>query len=127
MPLFGAHMSIAGGYHNALLIAQAHRCDTVQLFTKNNNQWYAKDITVEEIATFKKTLRATRLKCPIAHDCYLINLASPVEALYRQSLEAFVIEMQGRSTGTALSGRASGVGGGRGRGSGSGPRRSRAR
>jgi hypothetical protein len=29
MPLFGAHMSIAGGYHNALLAAQAHGCDTI--------------------------------------------------------------------------------------------------
>jgi hypothetical protein len=33
MPLFGAHMSIAGGLHNALLAAQAHACGTVQLFT----------------------------------------------------------------------------------------------
>jgi hypothetical protein len=35
MPLFGAHMSIAGGPHKALLAAQAHDCDTAQLFTKN--------------------------------------------------------------------------------------------
>ncbi len=35
MPLFGAHMSIAGGYEKALLAAQAHGCGTVQLFTKN--------------------------------------------------------------------------------------------
>jgi deoxyribonuclease-4 len=35
MPLFGAHMSIAGGLHKALLAAQAHGCETVQLFTKN--------------------------------------------------------------------------------------------
>jgi hypothetical protein len=34
MPLLGAHMSIAGGCHNALLIAQAHQCESVQLFTK---------------------------------------------------------------------------------------------
>jgi deoxyribonuclease-4 len=34
MPLFGAHVSIAGGCHNALLAAQAHACQTVQLFTK---------------------------------------------------------------------------------------------
>src|SRR5437764_630305 len=44
MPLFGAHQSIAGGYHNALLAARARQCDTVQLFTKNNTQWRAKDI-----------------------------------------------------------------------------------
>jgi hypothetical protein len=34
MPLFGAHPSIAGGCHNALLEAQAHGSAPVQLFTK---------------------------------------------------------------------------------------------
>jgi deoxyribonuclease-4 len=94
MPLFGAHMSIAGGYHNALLAAQAHGCDTVQLFTKSSNQWQAKDLTDEEVALFRKTLSRTRLRLPTAHDSYLINLASPDEALYRKSVEAFVIEVQ---------------------------------
>jgi deoxyribonuclease-4 len=94
MPLFGAHKSIAGGYHKALLEAQGHGCDTVQLFTKNNNQWYAKDMTADEIRMFKKTLRQTRLRFPMAHDCYLINLASPDQVLYRKSIEAFVIEVQ---------------------------------
>ena len=94
MPLFGAHKSIAAGYHNALLHAQAHACDTVQLFTKNNNQWYAKELTEDDIRIFKKTLRQTRLRFPMAHDCYLINLASPDAVLYRKSVEAFVIEVQ---------------------------------
>ncbi|HEV3236353.1 MAG TPA: deoxyribonuclease IV [Gemmataceae bacterium] len=94
MPLFGAHMSIAGGYHKALLSAQAFGCDTVQLFTKNNNQWYAKDLQDQEVELFRETLRKTRLRFPMAHDCYLINLASPDEALYRKSIEAFVIEVQ---------------------------------
>jgi deoxyribonuclease-4 len=94
MPLFGAHMSIAGGCHNALLIAQAHGCATVQLFTKNSNQWNAKDLTDAEVNLFRKTLRQTKLRLPMAHDSYLINLASPDEALYRRSIEAFVIELQ---------------------------------
>jgi deoxyribonuclease-4 len=38
MPLFGAHMSIAGGCQNALLTAQAYGCDTVQIFTRNAGQ-----------------------------------------------------------------------------------------
>jgi deoxyribonuclease IV len=94
MPLFGAHMSIAGGYHKALLTAQEFRCDTVQLFTKNNNQWYARELLEEEVTLFRQTLRKTRLRFPMAHDCYLINLASPDETLYRKSIEAFVIEVQ---------------------------------
>jgi deoxyribonuclease-4 len=94
MPLFGAHMSIAGGYHNALLIAQAHACDTVQLFTKNANQWNAPEMEDDQVRTFRLTLRKSRLKYPMAHDSYLINLATPDDVLYRKSIEAFVVEFQ---------------------------------
>src|SRR5262249_56366439 len=83
MPLFGAHMSIAGGCHNALLAARDHDCASVQLFTKNANQWNAKDLTDDEVRVFRRTLRQTRLRFPTAHDSYLINLASPDDALYR--------------------------------------------
>lgn len=87
-------MSIAGGCHHALEAAQAHGCETVQLFTKNNNQWNAKELSAEDIAAFRKLLRQSKLRFPMAHDCYLINLASPDETLYRRSIEAFVIEVQ---------------------------------
>jgi len=33
MPLFGAHMSIAGGYHKAVIAAREHGCQALQLFT----------------------------------------------------------------------------------------------
>jgi deoxyribonuclease-4 len=94
MPLFGAHMSIAGGCHRALEIAQDHGCETVQLFTKNSNQWSARELTDEDVAVFRKLLRQSKLKFPTAHDSYLINLASPEEALYRRSVEAFVVEVE---------------------------------
>ena len=87
-------MSIAGGCHNALTAAHEHDFDTVQLFTKNNNQWKARDFTVEDIRLFHDTLKAGKLKHPTAHDSYLINLASPDPTLFQQSLEAFVIEVQ---------------------------------
>lgn len=94
MPLFGAHMSIAGGLHQAVLAARAHGCDTMQLFTKSSNQWNAKKLVEEEVRLFRKTLRAARLRGPMAHDSYLINLASPDDALYRRSIEAFVVELE---------------------------------
>ncbi len=93
MPLFGAHMSIAGGYYKALLAAQNHGCQTVQLFTKNNTQWNAKPLSDEEVALFRKSLRQCRLKYPTAHDSYLINLASPEKELFRRSVESFIEEM----------------------------------
>jgi deoxyribonuclease-4 len=94
MPLFGAHMSIAGGCHNALLAAQTFECETVQLFTKNSNQWKAKDLSEADILTFQQTLSASMLRFPMAHDSYLINLASPDDQLFERSIDAFVVEMQ---------------------------------
>ena len=94
MPLFGAHMSIAGGYHNAVLAAQKYGCPVVQLFTKNSNQWLGKEITDEDVRAFRQAYKQAHLRLALAHDSYLINMASPDEALYRRSVEAFVIELQ---------------------------------
>jgi deoxyribonuclease-4 len=94
MPLLGAHMSIAGGYQNALSAADAIGCDTVQLFTKNNNQWRGKPISADESRLFRRKLAEFNLRLPMAHDSYLINLASPNELLWRQSVEAFVVEVE---------------------------------
>src|SRR5947208_14227640 len=93
MPLFGAHMSIAGGHHNALLAAQGHGRDTVQLFTKSTNQWRAKELTEEDVAVFPGTLRQSGLRIPIGHDSYLLNLGSPGETLYQNSTVALRIEL----------------------------------
>jgi deoxyribonuclease-4 len=94
MPLFGAHKSIAAGFHQAVRDAHALGCETLQVFTKAPSQWYGRDLTPEEICLFRRTLRETKLRCPIAHDSYLINLASPDEALYRRSVEAFIDELR---------------------------------
>ncbi len=92
--LFGSHMSIAGGYYKAVDAAQEVGCNVVQLFTKNNNQWKAKPITDEEVATFQKHLRDRNITHPLSHASYLINLASPNDELWQKSIEAMVIEWQ---------------------------------
>ena len=94
MPSFGAHMSIAGGHHNALLMALKHECEALQLFTKNSNQWLGKPLTKDDAVLFRTTYADTRVRHLIAHDSYLINLASPDKVLYRRSVEAFVDEVR---------------------------------
>jgi deoxyribonuclease-4 len=93
-PILGAHMSIAGGYHKALEAAAKLSMSSCQIFTKNNNQWRAKEITDEEAEKFKATLKELGIAHPISHDSYLINLASPDEELWRKSVEAFMVELQ---------------------------------
>ncbi len=94
MPHFGAHLSIAGGCHNALLEARGHGCTAVQLFTRNASQWQARPLTAQDVRAFRDTRRQTKVRHLIAHDSYLINLASPDAALYRRSLDAFVDEVR---------------------------------
>lgn len=93
MPMLGSHTSIAGGYYRAIEIAAECGCDCVQLFTKNNNQWRAKELTDEDADKFQSALARLGIQCPLAHDSYLINLASPNQDLWDKSVEAFRIEL----------------------------------
>ncbi len=93
MAILGAHQSIAGGYYRAAEKAYETGCNCVQLFTKNNNQWQGKPITPEEAAQFRSVMDNRGIRHPLAHDSYLINLASPDESLWRRSIEAFVEEL----------------------------------
>ena len=94
MPLLGAHQSIAGGYHKAVEIGVATGCQVIQVFTKNTNQWRGKPITPEEAKKFREATAASGIACPLAHDSYLINLASPEKALWKKSIDALVDEVQ---------------------------------
>jgi deoxyribonuclease-4 len=94
MPLFGAHTSISGGLHNAVATAVELGCEAVQIFTKNASQWNAKPLSKDEIRVFRQALEQSDLQFPTAHDSYLINLASPDDAVYRRSIDAFVHELE---------------------------------
>lgn len=91
-------MSIAGGYHRAVERAGCSGCDCLQIFTKNNNQWRAKEITQVEAERFAGALAEQKISHPLAHDSYLINLASPDRTLWRRSVEAFIVELQRAET-----------------------------
>jgi deoxyribonuclease-4 len=93
MSILGAHQSISGGYYKAVERAVECGCKCVQIFTKNNNQWRAKPITAEEAEKFQNALVEKAISHPIAHDSYLINLASPDLVLWKKSLAAFVEEL----------------------------------
>jgi deoxyribonuclease-4 len=91
---FGSHMSIAGGYYRAVEAAAEIGCDCVQLFTKNSNQWNAKPISQDEVERFTEALSSLGIVAPLSHASYLINLASPDDALWEKSIAAMVIEWQ---------------------------------
>jgi deoxyribonuclease-4 len=94
LPLFGSHLSIAGGYYKAADKAASLGMDTVQIFTKNNNLWQGKPLADEDVKLFREAVERAGLQRPCAHNSYLINLASPDETLWQKSLEALVVELQ---------------------------------
>lgn len=98
MPKLGAHMSIAGGYFQAFHRGQQVGCEAIQVFTKQPNRWAARPITEEEAAAFLKAQEETGIAPVIAHDAYLINLASPEEGLWKKSLDAFQVEIERADT-----------------------------
>lgn len=92
--MFGAHMSIAGGFDKALERGGGIDCRTIQIFTKSSTQWKAKEITDKDLHRFHSVYNKSRIFPVIAHDSYLINLASPDPGLHRKSMESFFIEME---------------------------------
>ena len=92
--MFGSHLSIAGGLHNALLEAEALGCDTVQIFTKNQKQWNCAPCSQEAAGEWKAHCKRLKFKRTVSHDSYLINLASANAELRWKSINLFADELQ---------------------------------
>ncbi len=114
MPLLGAHMSIAGGLYKAVDAAAELGMETVQIFTASPSQWSVspvvagrrrtrsakradvwkeKEFTAEQVERFVHALTESRIRHPITHSSYLINLASPDPAIWSRSVDALVVEI----------------------------------
>ena len=93
-PLIGAHESIAGGIETAFERGDRAGCRTLQVFTKNSNQWRAKPLSEEAIANYKTAASKSTIRPVVAHDSYLINLCATDLSILEKSREAFIDELQ---------------------------------
>jgi deoxyribonuclease-4 len=91
---YGAHQSIAGGYHKAVERAVETGCQALQVFTRNINQWQTKPISPEEAAVFRKAVKEAKLAFVVAHDSYLINPAAADATLRKKSIAGLVEELE---------------------------------
>jgi len=91
--LLGAHVSVAGGLEKAFANGLDVGCKALQIFTKNANRWQARPITETEAATFRQTWQESGIGPVIAHDAYLINLASPKGGVWEKSKAALRDEL----------------------------------
>src|SRR4051794_3918551 len=91
--MFGSHLSIAGGMHNALLEAEKLGMDTAQVFTKNQQQWRCKPLEQSAVGEWRSHCSRLKFEQTVSHDSYLINLASPDARLWGMSIDLFVEEL----------------------------------
>lgn len=92
--MFGSHLSIAGGLHNALIRAEELGLQTVQIFNKSQQQWRAKPLTDADIQLWRGHVKRLRFSKTVSHASYLINIGSPVQALWQKSLDSLIEEHQ---------------------------------
>ena len=91
--LLGAHVSTQGGVPSAPARGMAIGASAVQVFTKTPNQWREPVIEPAVADAFRRALAQSGIAQIVAHDSYLINLASPDRALRRRSEASFIAEL----------------------------------
>ena len=94
--LLGAHVSAAGGVPEAPPRAGEIGASALQLFTKMASRWAERDCADEECASFRERLAVAGVdpNATMAHDSYLINLASPDPVLRARSIVSFTTELR---------------------------------
>jgi len=86
-------MSIGGGVHMAIERGCSIGCTAIQMFVKNNMQWFARPLMRDEIRAFLEHRQRGNLLSIFAHANYLINLAATNRQFHANSIRALSEEL----------------------------------
>ena len=86
-------MSISGGVSMAIERARSIDCTSMQIFVKNNMQWFARPLSRMEIRAFLDHVRRGELLSVFGHASYLINLATTNLQFHANSIRALAEEL----------------------------------
>jgi len=86
-------MSIRGGGSMAIESARSIGCTAMQMFVKNNMQWFARPLRPEEIRAFLNHVQRGELSSIFGHANYLINLAATNPQFHANSIRALSEEL----------------------------------
>jgi deoxyribonuclease-4 len=89
----GAHMSTGGGVWRALERGISIDCEVVQLFVKNNMQWFGKPHGPSDLALYANQLATQKISHVFGHTGYLINLAAPASENRDKSIKSLIQEL----------------------------------
>ncbi len=94
MLLIGAHQSIAGGLYKSLLRGREVGCSTIQIFLRSNMAWNPGRWSTEAAERFMNVQKETGISPVVAHNCYLVNLASTNSKILERSIDATADELR---------------------------------
>src|SRR4051794_12659486 len=90
---FGAHMSTAGGVWKTLERGAAIGCEVVQIFVKNNMQWFGKPHSLADLRLYANELASEKVSAVFGHTGYMINLGSGPSENRDKSIKALIQEI----------------------------------
>ncbi|CAG8633123.1 10389_t:CDS:2, partial [Paraglomus occultum] len=94
--LLGAHVSIAGGVHNAVNNGLQIGANAFAIFLKNQRKWDSAPMTADQIASFQSACKEHNYPahCILPHGSYLINLANPDAQKRERSYQSFLDDIK---------------------------------
>jgi len=90
----GCHLSIAKGFPAAVAAADALGINVLQIFSHSPSMWRMPPIPAARAEAFRARRAASGVEEVFVHAMYLLNLASPDDALYERSIAALTEEVQ---------------------------------
>ena len=91
---FGAHMSTGGGVWKALERGRGINCEVIQLFVKNNMQWFGKPYAPADLTQYANEFNQCGFACVFGHTGYLINLGAAASDNRDKSIKSLIQEIQ---------------------------------
>lgn len=83
---FGSHVSTAGKLYEAVDRAAAIGCQAMQIFSNNPRTWRPDNWSDDDVAEFNRRREAADIQPLALHLPYLVNLASPNDRVFTESV-----------------------------------------
>lgn len=91
---FGAHISTAAPFSDAVNRAHEVGCECMQIFVNPPQRWNPMPISDREIARFVELNKKAEIFPVVIHSIYLLNLASSNTFFYEASIKSLIDDMQ---------------------------------
>ena len=92
--LFGAHISTAEPFSDAVTRAQEIGCECMQIFATPPQRWNPATVPEKELNRFVDLNKKAKINPVIIHSIYLINLASDNPFFYEASIKSLIDNMK---------------------------------